>query len=80
MLNPIVTCDPLELDADELFSHLPANRVGDADRRYMDELFTAGFGNFESAGMLERFEAAFAKKFGLGYAVTDRKFDFHGQN
>lgn len=70
MLNPIVTCNPLELDAKEIFSHLPSGRAGEADRRYMNEVLDSGFGNFESAGMLERFESAFAKKFGLGYGIS----------
>jgi perosamine synthetase len=70
MLNPIVTTDPLQLDAKEIFSHLPAGRVGEADRRYMDEVLAAGFGNFESAGILERFESAFAEKFGVGYGIS----------
>ncbi len=33
MLNPIVTTDPLQLDAQEIFRHLPSGRVGEADRR-----------------------------------------------
>jgi len=70
MLNPIVTMDPLELDAEEIFRNLPPNRAGDAERNYVNELFDAGFGNFESAGMLERFEAAFADKFGAGYGIS----------
>ena len=41
-VNSLVTVDPLELDAKDLFSHLPANRVGEADRRYMQELFEDG--------------------------------------
>lgn len=64
-VNSLVTVDPLELDAKDLFSHLPANRVGEADRRYMQELFEDGFGNRESAGMLGRFESAFAARFGM---------------
>ena len=70
MLNPIVTTDPLQLDAKEIFSHLPSGRVGEADRSYLDEVLAAGFGNFESAGMLARFESAFAEKFGVGYGIS----------
>ena len=36
----------------------------------MDEVLDAGFGNFESAHMLERFEEAFARKFGVKYAIS----------
>ena len=67
-LNPILTSDPLQLDAEEIFSQLPDNRAGQSERRYLDEILTAGFGNFESAGMLERFESSFAEKFGTGTA------------
>ena len=70
MLNPIVTTDPLQLDAQEIFRHLPSSRVGEADRRYMGEVLDAGFGNFESAEMHARFESAFAKKFGVGYGIS----------
>ena len=70
MISSLVTMDPLKLDAAELFSHLPANRVGDAERRYVGELFEAGFGNWESADMLSRFESAFAAKFGAECAIS----------
>ena len=70
MIDSIVTMDPTQLDAEEIFSHLPANRVGEADRRYMDELFADGFGGWESAGMLGRFEQAFAEKFGVDCAIS----------
>ena len=69
-LSSLVTTDPRELDAADIFSHLPPNRVGGADREYMEEIFEAGFGNFESAGMLGRFESAFAKKFDIPYAIS----------
>jgi len=62
MLNPIVTTDPLQLDAKEIFGHLPPGRVGEADGRYMNEVFAAGFGNIESAGMLERLEIVVPQK------------------
>jgi perosamine synthetase len=70
MLNPIVTMDPANLDAAEIFGHLPPARCGEADRRYMNEVLDAGFGNFESADMLRRFEEAFAAKFGVRYAIS----------
>jgi perosamine synthetase len=56
---------------EDLFSHLPANRVGEADRRHMAEVLDAGFTNKgESAGMLRRLEEAFAKRFGTRFAIT----------
>jgi perosamine synthetase len=58
------------LDAATIFSHLPPNRCGEADRRYMAEVLEDGFGNRESAGMLGRFETAFAGKFGVRYAIS----------
>ena len=59
-----------KFDVKEIFSHLPPNRCGEADRRYVNEVLEAGFGNWESADMLERFEAAFAQKFGVPYAIS----------
>ena len=70
MISELVTMDPRELDAEEIFRHLPPNRVGDADRRYVGELLEAGFGNWESAEMLGRFESAFAEKFGAKFAIS----------
>jgi len=70
MIGPLVTMEPRELDAEEIFGALPAARVGDADRRYMDEVLDAGFGNWESADMLGRFESAFAEKFDVPYAIS----------
>ena len=70
MNSSTATADPATLDSKEIFSHFPANRVGDADRRYVNELFETGFGNWESAGMLGRFETAFARKFGVHYAIS----------
>ena len=58
------------LDAEDIFGHLPPRRCGPADRRYMDEVLDDGFGNRESAGMLRRFETAFAEKFGAKYAIS----------
>ena len=54
----------------DLFRHLPTNRVGEADRRYMDEVLEHGFGNWESARMIERFETAFAQRHGTRYAIS----------
>jgi perosamine synthetase len=59
-----------KLDAETLFSRLPPNRCGEADRRYMAEVLDDGFGNRESAGMLKRFETAFAEKFGVRFAIS----------
>ena len=70
MINPLLTTDIGELNGDEIFSHLPPTRVGDCDRDYMNEVLEAGFGNWESADIQGRFEAAFAEKFGVPYAVT----------
>jgi len=58
------------MDPQEIFSHLPAGRCGEADRRYMNEVLDDGFGNRESANMLKRFEEAFAAKFGVQYAIS----------
>ena len=70
MLSAIGTADPLKLDAREIFGQLPASRVGDAERRYVDELYEAGFGTFESADMPGRLESTFAEKFGVGYGIS----------
>ena len=58
------------LDPQQIFSNLPPTRVGETDRRYMDEVLDAGFGNWESADMLRRFEMAFARRFGVDYAIS----------
>ena len=70
MINPMLTMNPAELDAEEIFSHLPPTRCGEADRCYVNEVLDAGFGNFESAAMLQRFEEAFARKFGVKFAIS----------
>ena len=71
MINPLVTMDASKLDPKEIFRQLPPNRYGEADRRYMDEVLDDGFSNKkESANMLSRFEAAFAEKFGVKYAIS----------
>ncbi|MBN2311588.1 MAG: DegT/DnrJ/EryC1/StrS family aminotransferase [Candidatus Hydrogenedentes bacterium] len=60
-----------KIDPAELFSHLPANRCGEAERRYLNEICEAGFSNKgESAGMIRRFEEAFAAKMGTAYAIS----------
>ena len=69
-MSSLVTIDPVQLDADEIFPHLPPNRVGEAERRYMNEVLEDGFGNRESADMLGRFELAFADKFGVPFAIS----------
>ncbi len=58
------------LDPEEIFSHLPPSRCGEADRRYINEVLDDGFGNRESADMLKRFELAFAQKFGVDFAIS----------
>lgn len=69
-IESLTSCDPAKLDPQEIFSHLPPTRVGEVDRRYVEEVLDAGFGNWESADMIERFESAFAEKFGVPYAIT----------
>ena len=69
-LEHLATVDPGTLDREEIFRHLPPNRVGEADRRYMDEVLDDGFGNKESADMPARFERAFAERFGVPYAIS----------
>ena len=70
MISPLVTAEIEQLDGNEIFGHLPPTRVGESDRRYMNEVLDAGFGNWESADMLGRFEEAFAEKFGVRYAIS----------
>jgi len=67
-LLPALPAEPL--DAETIFGHLPPNRCGEADRRYMAEVLDDGFGNRESAGMLRRFETAFAERFGVRFAIS----------
>ena len=62
---------PRDLDPEEIFRHLPPNRCGEAERRYLDEVLADGFSNKkEAADMLARFESAFAKKIGTKYAIS----------
>lgn len=69
-MTSLSTLDPAQLDATALFSRLPDNRVGAADRQYVDEVLKDGFGNRESADMLGRFERAFAEKFDMPFAIS----------
>ena len=58
-------------DPAEIFKHLPPNRVGDADRRYMNEVLDDGFGNSKDpADITARFERAFAERFGVSFAIS----------
>lgn len=60
----------LALPPAELFALLPPNRVGEADRRYLDEVLDAGFRNtIDPANIFQRLESAFANRFGVGYAI-----------
>ena len=58
------------INPEELFDRLPKNRCGSADRRYVEEVLDDGFGNRESANMIERFEKAFARKFHIPFAIA----------
>lgn len=69
-ISRLVTTDATLLDPGEIFDHLPPSRCGEADRRYMAEVLEDGFGNRESAHMVGRFEAAFAGKFGVRFAIS----------
>jgi len=70
MTRPLATTDPARLDPAEIFENLPSTRVGVADRKYINEVLDCGFGNWESADMLARFEKAFAEKFGVPFAIS----------
>ncbi|HID22501.1 MAG TPA: DegT/DnrJ/EryC1/StrS family aminotransferase, partial [Planctomycetaceae bacterium] len=59
-----------EMPAEEIFGRLPPNRVGDLDRRYLNEVLAAGFRNTEDpANIFARLESAFAGRFGVRYAI-----------
>ncbi len=45
-------------------------RIGDAERKYVEEVLDSNFANSTPSGMLGRFEKAFAEKFGVKYAVA----------
>jgi perosamine synthetase len=70
MTRNLAIMNTQQLDPAEIFSYLPPSRCGEADRRYMNEVLEAGFGNWESADMLGRFEAAFARKFQVPFAIS----------
>jgi len=71
MVSDLVTKNAADLDPHEIFSHLPPNRVGDTDRKYMNEVLDDGFGNTKDpASMVARLETAFAEKFGVGFAIS----------
>ncbi|MFV2070459.1 MAG: DegT/DnrJ/EryC1/StrS family aminotransferase, partial [Pirellulales bacterium] len=59
-----------DLSPEELFRRLPARRVGDRDRQYIEEVLDAGFRNTaDPANIFERFESAIARRFGVRYAI-----------
>lgn len=62
--------DTQQIDAQEIFRHLPPTRCGETDRKYVNEVMDAGFGNWEPADMVGRFEAAYAQKFGVPFAIS----------
>ncbi len=70
MIQASITTGPEMLDSKEIFRHLPPNRCGETDRRYMSEVLEDGFGNKESANMVKRLETAFAKRFGVEFAIS----------
>ena len=45
-------------------------RIGDAERKYVEEVLASNFANSTPSGMLGRFEKAFAEKFGMKYAIA----------
>ena len=45
-------------------------RIGQPERRYVEELLSSNFANSKNVGMLGRFEKAFAKKFDMPYAIA----------
>ena len=54
----------------DIFSHLPPNRAGEAERRYLAGVLDAGFSNArDPADIFRRFESGFAERFGVGYAI-----------
>ena len=64
-----------DMDPNEIFSHLPANRCGEAERRYVEDLFAGGFSNKgESAGMVitsgEDYARRIRKAAVAGYAAV----------
>lgn len=45
-------------------------RVGEAERKYVEEVLASDFSNSRNPGMLGRFEKAFAEKIGTKYAIA----------
>ena len=45
-------------------------RVGEAERKYVEELLSSEFSNSKNPGLLGRFERAFAEKIGTKYAIA----------
>ncbi len=45
-------------------------RIGDAERKYVEEVLTSDFSNSRGTKMLSRFEKAFAKKFDVPFAIA----------
>lgn len=60
----------MEIETRKLFDRLPKNRVGEADVRYVYELMEKGFSNSDKSGIVGRFEEAFARKYGVDYAIS----------
>ncbi|MDO8685845.1 MAG: DegT/DnrJ/EryC1/StrS family aminotransferase [Clostridiales bacterium] len=57
-------------DVKEIFGRIPEKRVGEQDIKYVWEVLNAGFGNSDRSGIIGRFEEAFARKFGVDYAIS----------
>lgn len=68
MSNPFPRYD--DAKAVEVFSRLPKGRVGENDRKYINEVLDAGFGNSDRCDMNVRFELEFARRMGAKYAVS----------
>src|SRR3990167_11523057 len=45
-------------------------RIGDAERKYVEEVLASDFSNSRNTNILRRFEDAFAKKIGTKYAIA----------
>jgi perosamine synthetase len=45
-------------------------RIGDAERKYVEEILASNFSNSRNPGILTRFEKAFAEKIGTKYAIA----------
>ncbi|MCA9102664.1 MAG: DegT/DnrJ/EryC1/StrS family aminotransferase [Planctomycetales bacterium] len=64
---PTISCN---VSPEEIFAELPPQRVSARDRQLLNEVLDAGFRNTEDpANIFARFEAAFAERFGVRYAV-----------